>query len=344
MSFDAFAATPNTPAEPSTPTESASQSTQDTTPTAQPTAQSTPDPIAAKSAQQSQIQATNNKTEPSPYSPNFKFKSLDNEYEFDPVFHPIVKEEIVEKRLRELYEKAYGLDSIKPKYQSLQSKYQQAEQFIGNIVPQINEMREAYQRGDFDTYFKLQNVPEEKILQWVIGKAQYMELPPEQRKVLDEKRAAETKALQLERQVGTYQQQLEEQVTQAKAYSLQVALERPDYKSIAQAFDARAGRPGAFRDAIIDAGELAWIRSNGKVDLTPEQAIQQVIAYWGNPAKPAEAPIIPAQQQPMMTHQQSQPQRTATIPNVAGRQSTSVAKSKPKSIEDLKKLAAQMSG
>lgn len=260
------------------------------------------------------------------------------------MFSSVIKDEVSEKKVRELYEKAYGLDHVKGKYTNLQTRYQQAEQFIGQVLPKINEMQEAYSRKDLDSIFKTLNIPEEMVLQHIIAKAQYMELPPEQRKVLDEKRYAEQKALQLEKQVSSYQQQVEAQVTQAKSFALQVTLEKPDYKAISQAFDARAGKPGAFRDAIIDAGELAWIRSNGQIDLTPEQAIQQVIQYWGNPLQQMaqNPPVIPVQQTQAQAPQ-GPPAKRTTIPNVASRSSASVGKSKPKSLDDLKKLAAQMS-
>lgn len=336
MSFDAHSAVAGSAPNP----EVSTPAPQETPKAPEPTPTPAPQPAAASTP-----------TSPeSPYSPNYKFSVRNKEHEFDPFIRDAIKDPDSEKKVRELYEKAYGLDTVKPKVAEILKAFdapnlEVATKKVTDLVQEaqsyrtsVEELKEHFKRGDMDSFFATLGVPEEKILQWVINKAQYSELPPEQRKILDEKKAAEQKAYALEKQQGEFQQQYYEQVVSAKNYALQVTLERQDVKSIADAFDTRAGRPGAFREAVIDAGELAWVRSNGKIDLTPEQAVQQVLAYWGNPAQQSSPPIIPVQQE--MPVQQPQPAPRKTLPNVASKQSSSVARSSPRSIEDLKKLAA----
>jgi hypothetical protein len=357
--FEAFqSAQASASVEPSVDTTTVSTQDTGSTPqevsTPEPTQQTQPpqtvaENIKAKAQKAAQTPFVNSdNTTQNPFTPNFKFKVMDKEHEIPELFRSVIKDEESQKLAKEIFEKAYGLDSLKPRFNEVREKYKEIDTAHKQVLAGINDLRELYQRGDFDGFFNRLQIPEEKILQWVVNKAKYNQLPPDQRQVLDEKRAAEQKAYQLEKQQAEYQRTIEEQATNAKAISLQIALEKPDLKAIVDAFDSAPGRkPGSFRQAVIDAGELAWYKSNGKVDLTPEQAIQQVLAFYGNPVQPQEPPIIPAQRnvsQPAAQAAPTPPPAQTVLPNVAGRQSASVSKSKPKSIADLKKLAAQMSG
>lgn len=350
MSFEAFSSVASTStssaestaAAPSAPeTTSAPQATSETA-----SAPQTPEAATSirEKVQKAQAQLGQQAEAPA-YNPNFKFKVMDKEHEIAEMFRPLIKDAETEKQIKELHEKAYGLDTVKNRFNETREQFKTTKQKLDQYDTQLNELRETFKRGDIDSWLKMMGVPEEKILQYVINKAQYQQLPPEQRKVLDEKRAAEQKAFALEKERTHFQQQLQEQGRQAKQFALQVELAKPDVNAFADQFNKAVGRPDAFFEEIRQAGINAWNESNGQVDLSPEQAIQQVMARWGAIAKPAQAPIIPPQgnAQPTAPQAPAPAQKAPSIPNVAGRQSSSVAKSKPKSIADLKKLAAQHS-
>jgi hypothetical protein len=282
------------------------------------------------------------------YAPNFKFKVMDKEHEIAETFRSIIKDAETEKLVKELHEKAYGLDVVKPRFNDLREKYKSVEQEAKGYKEGIASLREHYQRGDFDSFFQKLNIPQEKVLQWVLDKAHYNELPPEQRQVLDAKRSAEQRAAELEKSQAAMQGKYEDALVQAKARDLQIALERDDVRQFAEAFDARAGKPGSFLEEVIQRGELAWYTSKGKTELTPEQAIQEVLTRYQGlvQSKPKEPPMIPvngntpAGQAPAQAPAAS---TTPTLPNIGGRQSSSVSKSKPRSIDDLKQLYKKMS-
>lgn len=318
MSFDAFASAPASAQETPQAVEQTEQ-----------TQTSTPEAPVEKT------ESLVRKQESAPeWTPNFKFKVMDQEHEMDPYFQQFVKSVDDEKKFREMYEKAYGLDVVKPKFQATREKLQSIEPQYNQIMQSISTLRDTYQRGDFDSFFKQLQIPEEKVLQWVVDKAQYSQLPPEQRKVLDDKRSAEEKYYALERETNALRSQYETQVTQAKAQGLQVALERPDVQQFSQVFDARKGA-GAFRQEIIDYGNYVWHATQGKVDLTPDQAVSAVLERYQPFVGQQQAPVLPAQQAQVASRQK-------TIPNLSGRNTTSVGKSKPRSLADLKKLAESM--
>lgn len=329
MSFDAFQSAPSTPA----PAQSATPKVETPAPTPK---VDTPAPTPAHPAHTPQ--------ESAPFTPNFKFKVMDKEHEIPEMLRAVIKDAESEKLVKELHEKAYGLDVVKPRLKEFQGKYQEANTELTSYKNGVNELRELYSRGDFDNFFNRLQIPQEKVLQWLLDKAQYNEMPPEQRQVLDAQRAAEERAFLLEKQNQQLMSGYEESIAQARGVALQVALEKPDTKSIIDAYDGKVGKPGAFRDAVIDMGELAWYQSGGKVDLTPEQAIEKVIALTGLNAQSQSAPpIIPAN--PGMNHQAAPIQKRATMPNVtAGRQSAAVSMAKPKSLDDLKKMRIEKFG
>jgi hypothetical protein len=62
---------------------------------------------------------------PPVYTPNTKFKVMDKEHEFDAWLAPHIKDAETEKKAKELYEKAYGLDYVKPKYEASQKELEQ---------------------------------------------------------------------------------------------------------------------------------------------------------------------------------------------------------------------------
>ena len=256
-----------------------------------------------------------------------------------------VKDADTEKKIRELYEKAYGLDVVKPRFQETRQAFNELRQEHQQITHDIQELRGFYAKGDFDSFFEKLSIPQEKIFQWVLDKANYNELPPEQRQAMDQQRMANKRAETVEKQMQQLQSQYQEQISHATQYALDLAIERPEVKTFAQQFDERVGQPGAFRQAVIERGEWAWDKKG--VYLTPEQAIQEVFKLAGyvpaaaqpNPAPGAQA--VGGQKAPAQTVVVQQQQKDV-IPNVTGK-GTSPAKSRPKNLEDLKKLAAQMS-
>lgn len=281
-------------------------------------------------------------SEPPAYTPNLKFKVYDKEHEFDEFVRGVIDSEDKEKRVRELYEKAYGLDMVKPKYKELRDRYQTVNTEFQELVGDIQRLKGHYQKGDFDTFFKTLGIPEEKVLNWLVQKVQYQQLPPEERAQLDAQRAAEQRAMAAEQQLAQYQEMTSQQQSQAKAHMLQLALERPEIKQFAQAFDAmglkdRTGQPLSFVDEVINRGELAWYTR--QQDLTPEEAIREVMQLYAHvtqSAQPALAAQVGGSQAP------APQQKPQVIPKVGGR-TGSPTPAKPKSIEDLKKIYAEMS-
>ena len=289
---------------------------------------------------------------PAAYTPNFKFVASDAEHEIPEFVRGVIKDADTEKKIKEIFEKAYGLDTVKARMAEFKTEHSQLKRNFNDLIGGIQELRELYQGGDLDGFFDRLKIPVDRILQYALDKVTYNELPPEQRKVLDERLAAQRQTRELEKQNQAQIQDSFDSITRAKGLLLDASLARPDIQSIARAFESSPGRkPGDFRRAVCEHGEYVWFKSNGQMDLTPEEAISQVMSRYGlTPAiaqggtQPLQANANPnvAQSNGTLNSVPKPPNQVPVIPNVAGRTSSPL-KEKPKSIDDLKKLARQMS-
>jgi hypothetical protein len=278
------------------------------------------------------------------YVPNFKYKVLDKEHEIPEAFRGIIKDPDTEKMVKELHEKATGLDIVKPKLKEVRQERDQLASENYAIKREVQELRTMYQKDDLDGFFGKLKIPEEKILQWLAGKIRMKQqlagMSPEQRAMFERTQSDSQRAQELEARLQAMQAEANESRSTAMDLQLQTALSKPEVKTFAEAFDARKGA-GSFMNEVIDYGE--WKSMQSGKDISPEQAIQEVMARYGTfltPAQQAAAPqgqpAAPVEAAPAA---QPAPQRQAppVIPAVTGRSNTPV-KNKPKSIEDLKKL------
>jgi hypothetical protein len=272
---------------------------------------------------------------PPAFTPNFKFKAANKEHEIPEFLRGVIKDEQSQKFIHQLFEKAYGIETVKGRLEAVRQEHQQLNQAYGTVMQTVQLGREAYQRGDLDTVFQTFRIPEEKVLQWAIKKVQLSQMPPEQRHVHEARDQAERRAWELERMQRDQGQEQLQQQSQQLVEMLDIVLERPEYSSLAQEFEARKG-PGAFRSLAIQMGEFEYHQS-GKV-LSPMEAAQRAADMLGGVQRQqpqqAAAPA-PAQQATPATQQK------IVLPNVGAGKPAAPAKAPPKSLDDIRKIYDQ---
>lgn len=291
------------------------------------------DPKAVSPAKEGEIE------KPS-FVPKEKFKAWRAEHEVPKWVRDIVKDADTETKAIELLEKASGLDLMKPKFEETKASLQQVTGQHQTMLGQINDLRQTYQRGDIDLWLQKLQIPQERMLQWALDKVNLSQLSPDQQRLHEQKVEAERKAITLEERNHQYESQVYESQRQAKSMQLESGLARPEVQTFVEAFDSRAGRPGAFRQEVISTGEAEYLRSQGKVDLSPDQAIAMVLDRYKNfvtIAAPATLPGSAAAPGPKVI---MPGEGAPTIPNVAGR-AASPLKSSPNSLDDLRKLSKE---
>jgi hypothetical protein len=274
------------------------------------------------------------------YTPNYGFTSMDKEYEFDEFVRDAIKDEETEKKVRELYEKAYGLDHVKGKFEKASQEItglREYETKYNNIDQSLKNLSRHVQNGDFDTFFNSLNIPEENIYAWVQKKIQEADLPEEHRTELERARESQKRAMLLEQENQRYAQQIEQQEVQARTFELEQSLTRPEIMTFATEYDARAGQAGAFKAEVIRQGQLEYHTSG--YDIPVSEAIKRTMDHYGKFVQVQEQG---QQAQPTTPQPAAQPaQQKPIIPNVEGKASSPI-KQGPRSLEELRQLANSM--
>lgn len=275
---------------------------------------------------------------PPPYTPNFKFKyavdgEKQQEAEFDDLFKPLVKDAETEKKVRELFAKAHGLDFTKSDRDRLKAEYEPLLEKHTNITNSLAQLSGFVREGDFQSFFEALQIPEQAVLKYALDRVQYHKMDPQQRAQLDQHRQQNQQAMALQQQNNLLQQQVRQIAATHRTTELETALSRPDVAAVVQNFDTRAGKPGSFRDLVIQRGQYFALAQG--VDMPPSQVIADVLAMIGAPApQGGQAPGNGAA--PAQTTRAAPP----VLPNVSGK-GTSPAKRTITSTDDLRKLAAQ---
>jgi hypothetical protein len=209
------------------------------------------------------------------YEPNLKFKVYDQELEVDEIFRPLVTSKEAEEKVKDYLTKAHGLDVMKEKYGKTKerlSEYETKTKTAEQAFKQIASMRDANLLGPL---FDNLGIKKENVLELVKTWVQAETLPAhEQQRIAREQ--------ELAYQNYAYQQQMENQqqfmVTQAvisRQQELDGNLSTPEVSQFAQAYDARVGRVGAFKEEVVRRGQLAY-HTQG-VDLSARDAIHSTI-------------------------------------------------------------------
>lgn len=272
------------------------------------------------------------------FQPNFKFKVHDEEKEIDEMFRGLIKDQDTEKKIRELHEKAYGLDVQKPKYERMKQEFQEVSTKYGNIDKSLKQLSSYVQAGDLGSFFQATQIPKQMIFEYVKKELELMEASPEQRAEVERVQAERRRLYNLEQENQDLKTRFETESQSARVMELTTALASPVVSSVAQSFDAKMGS-GAFKMEVIKHG-LAVSQTTGET-ISVQQAVQETVEKWKQFFGETQQASTPGAS-PMETASQAQAAPKPTLPNVSGR-SASPLKAGPRSIDDLKKIAAAKS-
>lgn len=292
------------------------------------------------------------------YKPNLKFKAgvynketrqlEQKEYDIDPAFASLMTDAEGEKKVRELHEKAFGLESVKERFTETKNQLAEAQTEVRDIKGSIDGLRNTYQSAvrtgnlhKLDSFFNTLQIPQEVILRYAMAKVELNEMDPAQRNAILGQIQSEEHAERLAQQQEQLQAQTAQQAQELKAQLVEAVLARPEVSELQNLFDERTGKPGSFKQAVYREGMLAW-QTEG-VDLPPQAAVQRVINNYGlqtpnhGLAKSEQTVAKPGGGKQVIR------KATQTIPNVGGNSNSPLAK-KPKSMEDVLKYRKQEYG
>lgn len=259
------------------------------------------------------------------YTPNFKYKVRDQEKEISEMYRSLIKDEKTEKEVKQLFEKAEGLDFVKQDRANIKSEY---EGFKNQAMPYLqvyHQFTSMVEKGNLGAALQVAGITDEQIFEYAVQKLE-LEKNPHQAALYKNHQQASLRELELEGKVRSFEQQQ----VQAQAQQFNHDLDNTllGHRDLVSQVDEKLGKMGAFKDEVITLGTYEFNRGN---NLSIEQAVEQVL----NKYKPfLSAPAAAAPQIQQVTHAN----RPATIPSV-GASSMSAISQRPKSISDLRKLA-----
>lgn len=283
------------------------------------------------------------------WTPNWKFKAAGKEHEIPEFLRGVVKDADTEKQLKELHEKAYGLDLVKNNYQTSQAQLQQLQK---TVLPEYTKLKKTVDSvlmyrnsGDLDSVFESIGIPPQAIAKWMYQRLQVQELSPEQRSVYENEQNLRKQNYALQERVQTLSQGHEQSQLQARATDLQTALAKPEVQSVAESYNTRMGQPDAFWNFVCQQADFME-RSSGQ-RVFAEQAIQQSLKILGTSIVPGQAQgalqpgAVVGNGNPALAQGNVNP---PIIPNITGARNISPTRKMARSVDDLRKLAKEMSG
>lgn len=273
------------------------------------------------------------KQDSSAYTPSFKFKVKDKELEFDDFIKPIVKTKDLETKIREIYEKAHGLDEVKSAREAVKSQMEEWKSKYSQVETSLQTLGKYVEKGDYKTFFQALNIPKEKIIQYAIEELKYQELPPEQRAAIDMQRERELALEQTHMQNQSLQQQMAQLIQQQTTFELSQEIAKPEVAQVSAAYDARTGKQGSFMAEVIRRGQ--YYEAVHKVSPPASQLVQEVLSLIGAQQSPQGAQNS-SQGQPGQVVQTQQ--QKPTIPSFSGGGTKSPARRVPSSLDDLRKM------
>lgn len=288
---------------------------------------STPEVAAAPQVEATPVQAAEET-----WTPNYKLKAYEKEYEIPESFRSYINKDN-EKDFRDVFEKSYAFDTVKQKYKDAQSKYQDVSGKYETISKNLDKLSKYVQAGDYDSFFNSIQIPENAIQQWIYNKLQIQGLPQDQQQLYTKNSEYQRQLMSMQEQyeemqskLGEFESFKQEQAIQQRHVELDNAIYGGEFKGLAESYDARVGQPGAFKNEVI-LRAAAVASSTGK-DLSAQEAVQEFakLVAWNQQNGGQAAGVA--------QKGASRP----TLPSVSGKASSPVAP-QVKSIEDLKKLA-----
>lgn len=268
------------------------------------------------------------------WTPNYKLKAYDKEYEIPEGFRSYINKDN-EKDFRDVFEKSYAFDTVKQKYKDASSKYQEVNGKYETLSKNLDKLSKYVQGGDFDSFFSSIQIPETEIQKWIYNKLQIQSLPQDQQQLYTKNSEYQKQLLSMQEQYEEMQGKLSEfeeyktqQAVQQRFSELDSTIGSPEFKNLAESYDARVGQPGAFKNEVI-LRAAAVANATGK-ELSVQEAVQEFakLVAWNQQNTGQAAGVA------------QKGSGKPTIPSVSGKASSPVAP-QVKSIDDLKRLAKE---
>ena len=268
------------------------------------------------------------------FTPNFKYKAALQEKELDEFWRPLIKDADSQEKVIKAMQKLDGFDKVLESREKIASDYKSLETDYHAAQSDITRFNDSVGRGDLTSAFRQAGLTDQQVFQWTQQRLQMMELPPEQRRALEESEQIRQKQWEMEQENSQYKTLYESQSVQNRTMHLDFVLSQPQVAASSQNWDNAMGQ-GAFKGLVVSEAQNHFHRTGE--DLPADQAVHMVLQKFGGL-------LNQSSQQPggpQAPSAQTNPQTKPVIPNVSGKNASPIKKA-VKSIDDIKRIAKEM--
>ena len=271
---------------------------------------------------------------PPMYTPNHKFKAQGKDLEFDDWAKAASKDEATEKKIRDMHEKAYGLDSVKQSRQALQSELSATQEKLASTDRAIDTIAEYAKVKDWDSFYESLNIPKNDVLKYALELVKREQLPPEQREQWEASRQSQQELKNLQAQNAQMHAEKEQHQVDQRSGELEAEISKTGNSDIAEAYNNGMQDRNAFRNFVIRIGQAYATQGQ---DISAEQAVNEATRQLR--AAQSQTRQEPTAQQGKNVVASS---KKPVLPNIQGR-GTSAVKSSVRSLDDLRAKAKELS-
>jgi hypothetical protein len=273
-------------------------------------------------------------TESEGYQPNFEYTVMDEKKQIPEKFRGLITDEDSEKEIRDIFERADGIESVKTSRDDFKTRAESAETQHNELVERWNKVARGfdeityYRENNLRAFFKQFQFSEKEIMDYaesLIDAESDSNL--KNRLDDDERRARDTFKSNVQTQ--DLQEQNVSQSRELHQQAMQAALARPDVSTFQREWDTRTGKPGAFLQAVNDYGSSVYHNEGRAIN-----AYEAVDYVYGILSKGAVGQQQTEAASAATTTSQQATERPQTIPNVGPGRSVSPTKTRPRTLEE----------
>jgi hypothetical protein len=272
------------------------------------------------------------------YTPNYKFKVMDDELEFDEKIRSVITSKEQEEHLRDLYTKAHGVPKLKETIDKKSKDYEDITGRYSTVEAEYNQLREGIDKlghlskKDFGLFQKSMSINDDAILDRAAEILEYRRADTDEQRRLDQIQQDKLRGYQSQNEAEYYRKQNDEFRQFKIQYELDQAIVSPEISEFAKQFDSKMGGD-AFKRKVAAYGASVWNQSRQYIaPLEACRAIASEYKVFFNEQNPASS-----NPNPTVSREAPKP-----IPNLGTGTSVSPTKRKFKSIDDIRKLSEQM--
>jgi len=268
------------------------------------------------------------------FTPDFKFKVHDQEYEFDEFVRPAIKDKEVEGKLRDLYTKAYGLETAQKSRDNWKVKYEETEK-NAKVYKDVLDVPLALYRDGKTVESVLSMYKKEDILSAAKYLIEAEQSTPEQKRLMEENFNNITESYHRKRNESSVSEEANLALQEAVTLRVESELAKPEYSEIANFVDSKLGK-GTFKAEVFKHGDSCY-KIGRKIQ--PNEAVKEVYERFKpfyNTTSNAASNVTSTVKKVVA------PTSAKTIPNIKSSGSSGRA-SKPKSVADLERLEQELS-